>query len=103
MARLFARSDRSVGGCRTKTASKRSRLSRRQGNLALGLLATVSTLLLMTSLPTQDAAAFGETRTLSFFHTHTRESLTVTFRRNGQVDEGALSQLNWFLRDWRVE
>ena len=57
----------------------------------------------MTSLPTQDAAAFGETRTLSFFHTHTRESLTVTFRRNGQVDEGALSQLNWFLRDWRVE
>jgi len=57
----------------------------------------------MTSLPTQDAAAFGETRTLSFFHTHTRESLTVTFRRNGQVDEGALNQLNWFLRDWRVE
>ncbi|ANY80505.1 hypothetical protein BB934_21620 [Microvirga ossetica] len=103
MARLFARSDRSVGGCRTQTASKRSRLSRRQGNLALGLFATASTLLLMTSLPTQDAAAFGETRTLSFFHTHTRESLTVTFRRNGQVDEGALSQLNWFLRDWRVE
>jgi len=58
---------------------------------------------LLTSVPTQDAAAFGENRTLSFFHTHTRESLTVTFRRNGQVDEGALSQLNWFLRDWRVE
>ncbi|WP_246718878.1 DUF882 domain-containing protein [Microvirga terrestris] len=51
----------------------------------------------------QGAAALGETRTLTFFHTHTRESLTVTFRRNGQVDEGALSQLSWFLRDWRVE
>jgi uncharacterized protein YcbK (DUF882 family) len=51
----------------------------------------------------QGAAAFGETRTLSFFHTHTRESLTVTFRRNGRFDEGALSQLNWFLRDWRVD
>jgi uncharacterized protein YcbK (DUF882 family) len=49
------------------------------------------------------AAAFGETRTLSFFHTHTKESLTVTFRRNGRFDEGAISQLNWFLRDWRVD
>ncbi len=51
----------------------------------------------------QDAAALGDTRTLSFYHTHTRESLTVTFRRNGQFDSGALQQLNWFLRDWRVE
>lgn len=57
----------------------------------------------MATARVQDAAAFGETRTLTFFHTHTRESLTVTFRRNGQVDSGALQQLNWFLRDWRVE
>jgi uncharacterized protein YcbK (DUF882 family) len=57
----------------------------------------------MATARVQDAAAFGETRTLTFFHTHTRESLTVTFRRNGQYDSGALQQLNWFLRDWRVE
>jgi uncharacterized protein YcbK (DUF882 family) len=57
----------------------------------------------MATARTQDAAAFGETRTLTFYHTHTRESLTVTFRRNGQFDSGALQQLNWFLRDWRVE
>ncbi|HEV2563752.1 MAG TPA: DUF882 domain-containing protein [Microvirga sp.] len=57
----------------------------------------------MATARTQDAAAFGETRTLTFYHTHTRESLTVTFRRNGQYDSGALQQLNWFLRDWRVE
>jgi uncharacterized protein YcbK (DUF882 family) len=51
----------------------------------------------------QNVAAIGETRTLSFFHTHTNESLTITFRRSGRFDEGALSQLNWFLRDWRVD
>lgn len=69
----------------------------------VGLSAAASALLTFASAPMQGAAAFGETRTLSFFHTHTQESLTVTFRRNGQIDEGALSQLNWFLRDWRLD
>jgi uncharacterized protein YcbK (DUF882 family) len=50
---------------------------------------------------TQDAVANGDTRTLTFYHNNTKESLTVTFRRNGQYDSGALQQLNWFLRDWR--
>ncbi|MGF9757187.1 DUF882 domain-containing protein [Microvirga sp. 0TCS3.31] len=50
---------------------------------------------------TQDAVANGDTRTLTFYHNNTKESLTVTFRRNGQYDQGALQQLNWFLRDWR--
>lgn len=57
----------------------------------------------MATAHIQDATALGETRSLSFYHTHTRESLTVTFRRNGQYDSGALQQINWFLRDWRVE
>lgn len=50
---------------------------------------------------TQDAVANGDTRTLTFYHNNTKETLTVTFRRNGQYDQGALQQLNWFLRDWR--
>jgi hypothetical protein len=50
---------------------------------------------------TQDAVADGDTRTLTFYHNNTKETLTVTFRRNGQYDQGALQQLNWFLRDWR--
>ncbi|WP_244610435.1 DUF882 domain-containing protein [Microvirga pakistanensis] len=45
--------------------------------------------------------ADGETRTLSFVHTHRQDTITVTFRRNGQYDDQALGQLNWFLRDWR--
>jgi len=79
-------------------------MPRRRGvfHLIFGLFAAASALLVATARP-QDAAAFGDTRTLSFFHTHTQESLTVTFRRNGQYDEQALSRLNWFLRDWRMD
>lgn len=70
--------------------------------LALSVLAAGLSLLTV-SARTQDAAANGDTRALTFFHTHTKESVTVTFRRNGQYDDQALSQLNWLLRDWRVE
>jgi uncharacterized protein YcbK (DUF882 family) len=51
--------------------------------------------------PLQDLVANGDTRSLSFAHIHTGETLTVTFKRRGRYDEGALKQLNWFLRDWR--
>lgn len=78
------------------------RCRKRLSSLALGSLTAASSLLLAAS-PVQNASALGETRTLSFFHTHTQESLTVTFRRNGSFDEQALKQLNWFLRDWRVD
>ncbi len=52
---------------------------------------------------TQDAAANGDTRTLSIYHTHSKESLTVTFKRDGRYDRAALEQLNWLLRDWRTD
>ncbi len=52
---------------------------------------------------TQDAVANGDTRTLSIYHSHTKESLTVTFKRDGRYDRAALEQLNWLLRDWRVD
>jgi uncharacterized protein YcbK (DUF882 family) len=44
----------------------------------------------------------SNTRTLSFFHTHTKEQTTVTFWRDGSYDAEGLKKLNWFLRDWRV-
>jgi uncharacterized protein YcbK (DUF882 family) len=50
---------------------------------------------------TQDAIANGDTRTLSFHHTHTDESITITYKRDGRYDEDALKKLNWFMRDWR--
>lgn len=52
---------------------------------------------------TQDAVANGDTRTLSIYHTHTKESATITFKRDGRYDRAALEQLNWMLRDWRMD
>ncbi|WP_245431307.1 DUF882 domain-containing protein, partial [Rhodoplanes roseus] len=49
----------------------------------------------------QTAAANGDTRTLTFHHTHTGEDLTVTYKRDGRYDEKALEKINWVLRDWR--
>ena len=49
----------------------------------------------------QNVVANGDTRTLSFHHMHTGESLSVTFKRDGRYDEAAIKKLNWFLRDWR--
>ena len=49
----------------------------------------------------QDAVANGDTRTISFHHIHTKENLTVTYKRDGRYDDEALKKINWELRDWR--
>jgi uncharacterized protein YcbK (DUF882 family) len=51
----------------------------------------------------QNAAADGETRTISFHHLHTKEDLTVTYKRHGRYDEQALKQINHLMRDWREQ
>jgi uncharacterized protein YcbK (DUF882 family) len=47
------------------------------------------------------ASASAEERTLSMYFTHTKESLTITYKRNGKYVPNALKKINWFLRDWR--
>jgi uncharacterized protein YcbK (DUF882 family) len=51
----------------------------------------------------QNAVADGETRTISFHHIHTKEDLTVTYKRRGRYDENALQQINQLMRDWRED
>lgn len=75
-----------------------SRSTRRAALVAAALGALV-----VGTRGTQDAVANGDTRTLSIVHEHTKESLTVTFRRDGRYDRAALEQLNWLLRDWRID
>lgn len=48
-------------------------------------------------------ATASEDRTLSLYEIHTKETLTVTYKRNGQFDEEALKKLNRFMRDWRAD
>lgn len=45
--------------------------------------------------------AVGDTRTLSLYMVHTKETLTVTYKKDGRYIPSALRQLNHFLRDWR--
>src|SRR5260370_26372168 len=51
----------------------------------------------------QNAAADGDTRTLTMHHMHTGEDISIAFKRNGRYDDDALQKLNKFLRDWRRE
>jgi uncharacterized protein YcbK (DUF882 family) len=62
----------------------------------------VSSVSLLAASAGPAPAAPGESRTLTFVHTHREDSITVTFRRDGAYDQAALNQLNWFLRDWRT-
>lgn len=68
--------------------------------MALGVAAGA---LLIGVRGTQDAVANGDTRTISIRHMHTKEELTITFKRDGRYVAEALEKLNWALRDWRTD
>ena len=45
--------------------------------------------------------AGGETRTLSLYHVHTKESITVTYMVKGRYVPSAMKKINYLMRDWR--
>ena len=49
-----------------------------------------------------NSATALEERRLSFYHTHTRETLNVTYAVNGEYLDSALTQVNEFLSDFRT-
>lgn len=55
----------------------------------------------MTFSAVSSASARAEIRTLSLYFPHTKESLTVTYKKDGRYIPSAMRQLNWFFRDWR--
>ncbi len=46
-------------------------------------------------------AAFSDTRTISFYNIHTKETLTTVYKKDGKFVPDGLSKINWILRDWR--
>ncbi|TWI82303.1 uncharacterized protein YcbK (DUF882 family) [Roseibium hamelinense] len=46
-------------------------------------------------------AAHAQTRTLKLYNTHTKERVSVTFKKNGRYIPSGLREANRFLRDWR--
>ena len=47
------------------------------------------------------ASSGGETRTISIYHIHTKENLTVTYMKDGKYIPSAMKKINYILRDWR--
>jgi uncharacterized protein YcbK (DUF882 family) len=43
----------------------------------------------------------GESRSLKFYHTHTHETLEVTYYRDGDYQPASMEELGDFLSDWR--
>src|SRR5687768_2653082 len=62
-------------------------------------LATAGILLGLSA--TERASASGEDRTLSIFNVNTKETVTVTYKKDGKFVDDALKQLNHVMRDWR--
>jgi uncharacterized protein YcbK (DUF882 family) len=68
---------------------------------ALAVLGTLSVGAWTLGLSPDASIAAGETRTISFYQTHTKESLTVTYMKDGRYVPSAMKKINRILRDWR--
>jgi uncharacterized protein YcbK (DUF882 family) len=85
-----------------KDVGQRITLIKRFTN-ALASLAVIGTLSFgaWTLMDSSSVEAGGETRTISFYHVHTKESLTVTYMQGGRYVPSAMKKVNRLLRDWR--
>lgn len=68
----------------------------------LAFLTVAGILLAPTSSAEQEARDADTQRTLYFYHTHTRKSLTVTYWSDGEYVPAALDELNEYLADFRT-
>ncbi len=59
--------------------------------------------LLVTVAPISTLAALVPERKLSFYHTHTREELSLVYYQNGNYIPQALKKMNHYLRDFRCD
>ncbi len=73
----------------------------RRGFLTLGLLSAFSTCLPLESIARAKTILLPE-RSLSFYNTHTGESLTATYWCQGSYIPQALAEINHVLRDHRT-
>ncbi len=70
------------------------------GSTTLRQFLTVTTLAIGVAATTAAPAA-AETRTLELYYVHTKERVSITFKKDGRYVPGGLQQLNRTLRDWR--
>ena len=58
---------------------------------------------LLAVAPMSRSIAATGTRSLSFYNTHTDETLTARYRVDGVLDAGAKADIDYILRDWRAD
>ena len=46
-------------------------------------------------------AALDKTRTISLYNIHTKETLSIVYRKDGKFVPEAMEKINYFMRDWR--
>lgn len=74
-----------------------SRLAIAAGRATLGaFIGTAAALAIFASV-----AKAADSRTLDLYNVHTKERLTIVFKKDGRFIPSALNELNRFLRDWR--
>jgi uncharacterized protein YcbK (DUF882 family) len=83
-----------IGEMRALNAPKSSTIT------LLVALSFVFTCLFALAAP-QYSSANAETRTLKMYYGHSKESATITFKKNGKYIASGLRKANRFLRDWR--
>ena len=57
----------------------------------------------LTGVARRAAAENVAAHRLSFYHIHTAEKLTITYREHGEIVPDALVEINHYLRDFRTE
>jgi uncharacterized protein YcbK (DUF882 family) len=63
------------------------------GSLIVAIFAIVGVRDLIAALP--------QTRTISLYNIHTKETLSVEYKRNGKFVPEAMDKIDWIFRDWR--
>jgi len=56
---------------------------------------------IVSVMATHPVAALDRDRTIALHNIHTKETLTVQYKRSGKNVPEAMKQINWLLRDWR--
>ena len=69
-------------------------------NVGMNISLTLSVLLIL--IPMDSSVVASQERSLTFFNTHTKENLTVIYRRQGKYIPESLEKINYILRDHRT-
>jgi uncharacterized protein YcbK (DUF882 family) len=66
-----------------------------------GKALALAAVLAVTAMTGATVDASGDTRTIWMYHIHTKETISILYKKDGKYVPEALKKLNWFLRDWR--